>query len=268
MWGNTDIYVAEKSEYGWGKVINLGNVVNTDFAERFPWLSDDGMTLYISSNAYSDSSDMNIYAFKRKNENDWQQWEGPYELASLSTDLDEIGFKLYADGSIYFSRASYLDFNPTQLGRGGDGFIRETNFRSGYELYGCQGSSLYRTQLMDVFTVSSLENSIYTFDDICFDLNSYVLKDIYNSDLKAIVDYLSMNSSQTIEVVGFTDDIGSSGYNKELSLKRAQSITSRLNDFGLKNKVITIGKGEGKPKYSNESDQKSKNRRVEIFFSF
>ena len=266
LWGNTDIYVAEKTDYGWVKVANLGNIVNTEHAERFPWLSDDGMTLYISSNAYSDSADMNIYAFKRNDKSDWQQWEGPYQLKSLNTDLDEIGFKIYPDSSIFFSRAANLDFNPTQGGRGGDGGFRQTNYRSGYELYGCQVSSLYRTQLMDIFTVSKAKNAIYTFEDICFDLNSFELKELYNADLEEVIDYLSMNSSLTIEVVGFTDDIGGSDYNKQLSLKRAESISNRLKELGMTNKVVVIGKGEESPKYSNESKQKSKNRRVEIFF--
>ena len=39
-----------------------------------------------------------------------------------------------------------------------------------------------------------------------------------------------------------------------------------LKELGLKNKVMVIGKGEENPKYSNVSNQKSKNRRVEIRF--
>jgi len=81
-----------------------------------------------------------------------------------------------------------------------------------------------------------------------------------------VIDYLSMNSSLTIEVVGFTDDSGSSDYNKQLSLKRAQSVANRLKELGMTNKVNVIGRGEENPKYSNTSKQKSKNRRVEIFF--
>ena len=44
----------------------------------------------------------------------------------------------------------------------------------------------------------------------------YELKDLYNGDLEEVIDYLSMNSSLNIEVVGFTDDLGSIDYNKQL----------------------------------------------------
>jgi hypothetical protein len=50
-WGNSDIYVSIKKDYEWQIPINLGNKVNTSGAERSPWLSQDGLTLFISSNA-------------------------------------------------------------------------------------------------------------------------------------------------------------------------------------------------------------------------
>ena len=51
-WGNTDIYISFKDGSSWGKPINLGATINTPFGERTPWLSDDGMTLYFSSDGH------------------------------------------------------------------------------------------------------------------------------------------------------------------------------------------------------------------------
>ena len=52
----------------WGfKPINLGATINTPFGERTPWLSDDGMTLYFSSDGHWtwQNGCIQIYKIKR-----------------------------------------------------------------------------------------------------------------------------------------------------------------------------------------------------------
>jgi hypothetical protein len=66
FWGNTDVYVCIKEGDYWGNPINLGSKINTPYAERTPWLSEDGLTLYVSSNGYvKGKTDLDVYAFKR-----------------------------------------------------------------------------------------------------------------------------------------------------------------------------------------------------------
>jgi outer membrane protein OmpA-like peptidoglycan-associated protein len=63
-------------------------------------------------------------------------------------------------------------------------------------------------------------------------------------------------------VVGFTDDIGSEGYNLELSQKRAQEIARLLTEkFGLPS-VLISAEGRG---ISKLYPTKILNRRVEIY---
>ena len=52
--GNTDIYVCvKKNDDTWSEPVNLGNVINTPFAERSPMLAPDMKTLYFSSDGHT-----------------------------------------------------------------------------------------------------------------------------------------------------------------------------------------------------------------------
>ncbi len=67
---------------------------------------------------------------------------------------------------------------------------------------------------------------------------------------------------EKMEVIGFTDDLGSEEYNLELSKNRAASVIKMLaNDVGIDPKIIYV-RGEG---ISRRFDKKELNRRVDIY---
>jgi outer membrane protein OmpA-like peptidoglycan-associated protein len=70
-----------------------------------------------------------------------------------------------------------------------------------------------------------------------------------------------------IELVGHTDSIGSSEYNRTLGMKRAISTKQYLLDQGIAGDDLDIAsEGEKKPLEDNASaDGRNQNRRVEIF---
>ena len=67
-------------------------------------------------------------------------------------------------------------------------------------------------------------------------------------------------------ITGHTDNIGSASYNKQLSLKRAEAVSSFLKDLGLtEEQLSTAGKGSSDPVSTNKTELgRSKNRRVEF----
>ncbi len=67
-------------------------------------------------------------------------------------------------------------------------------------------------------------------------------------------------------IAGHTDSIGSDKYNKELSLKRANSVKKYLVVQGIKaDRIITKGYGERRPIATNATEEgRAKNRRIEI----
>jgi len=265
-WGNTDLYVSFKNGDAWTTPLNLGKTINTAFSERSPFLSSDGLKLYLSTNGYNFSShDLNIYYFIRKDINDWKNWQGPFENKLINSSTDDWGYKEDIKGNSYFARANKLDYIPTKKGKDGTGFIFETNFRAGYSIYGQQSGSFIANEQIDLYFINN-DNVAVILPDILFDSDSYKLKS--NPGLiNKIIDLIEINQPTSIKIIGYTDSDGPDKHNLELSLNRANEIKrfiiSRKNNL----KIDVTGRGKDNPIASNfTSNGKALNRRVEIKF--
>ena len=266
FWGNTDVYVSVKDGDFWSVPVNLGKVVNTSGAERTPWLSEDGLTLFVSSNGQEGTrSDLNVYAFKRTNKNNWIDWEGPIAISDANSDDDDWGYKETKSGNAYIARAIPLGFKPTQGGAAGDGGIRETNFRTGYEIVGQQVASLNSENTTDIYFLKKLTEPVFNLPDVFFDFNSAKLKPSMLAVIDRLIDLVKQNKNYSIEIKGYTDDIGTDDYNLNLSQKRADALKEYLLQNNISNTIIAIGFGKRNPKFKSDN-LKSKNRRVEIHF--
>jgi len=268
FWGNTDVYVSIKNGDMWGVPINLGNIVNTEGAERTPWLSKDGLTLYISSNGQDKSKyDLDVFAFTRKDKNSWVKWSGPILIKDASSQFDDWGYKETTDGNAYIARVQSLGFKPTQGGTAGDGYIRETNYRPGYSLTGQQTASLNSENTTDIFLLKKTDLPVFTLNEVFFEFNSAKLNSKMTAVMERFVDMLKQNESYSVSIKGFTDDIGDEQYNLNLSQERAESVKTYLIKNGIKNNINTEGFGEKNPRFNNnDSEKKQFNRRVEIYF--
>lgn len=267
-WGNTDVWVTLKKGDAWTVPINLGAVVNSPGAERTPWLSEDGLKLYLSSNGYEDAKeDLDIYMFTRKSQDDWTNWEGPFKIENLSSSEDDWGYKEYPNSLAFFSRAIPLGFKPTQPGRAGDGFIRETNFRTGYTVIGAQVASLKAENNSEIYMVALDDKPALTLPDLLFKFDSYELNPTYFTVMDRLVDFLKQNIDYRLKIVGHTDNIGTEQYNQLLSEKRAESIKNYLASHGILNQIDAIGLGKSNPLNQNRSDaDRARNRRIEFYF--
>jgi outer membrane protein OmpA-like peptidoglycan-associated protein len=266
-WGNTDLYVSIKEGDYWGSPINLGSNINTPYAERTPWLSEDGLTLYLSSNGYvKGKTDLDVYAFKRTDEDNWSDWNGPYEVSDANTLNDDWGYKEYPNGVSYIASTTKLEFTPTQRGIAGDGGIRQTNYRPGYDVHGLQVAALNSEYETNIYLLKNPMVPTLVISDVFFDFDSYSIKPSFKKYLFLIVDQVKQNSTARLEINGHTDNIGDSEYNIHLSLKRAEAIKTFLIENGVQNIIKIEGLGSGVPAYPNTSDEnRSRNRRVELF---
>ncbi len=269
FWGNTDVYVSIKEGDFWSVPINLGDLVNTGGAERSPWLSKDELTLFVSSNGHEGKrNDLNIYAFKRVDKNNWTEWEGPYSISDANSNYDDWGYKETKIGNAYFARVTPLGFKPTQGGSAGDGGIRETNYRTGYEILGQQVASLNAENTTDIYFLKQSNEPIFALPDVFFDINSASLKSKMLKVLDRLLDLIKQNKNYKIEIKGFTDDVGKDDYNLNLSQKRSEAVKEYLIKNNISNLVTAKGYGENNPKYDNtDVGKKAKNRRVEIYFN-
>ncbi len=101
-YGEIDLYMIERNHFGeWGPAMNLGAQVNTPFTEYSPFLSQDGKTLYFSSNGHPGFGGHDV--FKTVYENG--RWSTPVNLGRpLNTKKDDRFFTIGGSGEKgYFS---------------------------------------------------------------------------------------------------------------------------------------------------------------------
>lgn len=102
--------------------------------------------------------------------------------------------------------------------------------------------------------------------EVLFDFNRSDLKQTSYSALDELVEKLGEYPRATAIVVGHTDSKGSTDYNINLSLHRAEAVQAYLKESLGSRLVFEVrGAGEAEPIASNNSDEgRAKNRRVEI----
>ncbi|MEE1944149.1 OmpA family protein [Pedobacter sp. KR3-3] len=100
--GRCDIYVSRKEGNDWGKAINLGKVINSEYWESQPSISPDGSTLYFVSNRPGGLGGYDIWKSTLTDEG---QWTEPVNLGpNINTPYDENTPFMHADGkTLYFS---------------------------------------------------------------------------------------------------------------------------------------------------------------------
>jgi outer membrane protein OmpA-like peptidoglycan-associated protein len=269
LWGNTDIYVSFEEDGYWTEPKNLGKVLNTPYAERSPMLSKDGLTLYLASNGYDgEKKDLNIYYFTRENINDWDHWKGPFLIEDLYSEQDDWGLRMDQQGTYYFVRSQALRYNSTQVSREGDAYVRETNFRTGYEVLGSPSAALKKDSQMDIMIAFDGQLPSLILDDVLFAFDKATLNANGVKAMDRVIDYLKINGFKNVQIIGNTDNMGNKEYNQELSERRAEAVMNILKaSEKLKGLVFeTKGNGDNNPRFDNHSSQgRAKNRRVELF---
>lgn len=100
--GRCDIYLSRKEGKQWGKAINLGTTINTEFWESQPSISADGNTLYFVSNR---PGGLGSYDIWKSTLNEESKWTAPVNLGpSINTVYDESTPFIHPDGkTLYFS---------------------------------------------------------------------------------------------------------------------------------------------------------------------
>lgn len=103
---------------------------------------------------------------------------------------------------------------------------------------------------------------------VFFPTASYDVDERYQPDLDRMAEQV-MATSDTVQLLGYTDNIGTAAANRLLSEKRARAVRQYLARAGVPQDRIRIAYfGEEQPKADNETEAgRSQNRRVEIRLS-
>ncbi|MDX9696570.1 MAG: hypothetical protein RBT49_12330 [Bacteroidales bacterium] len=108
--GGFDLYKSELDASGdWAPPVNLGSTINSAFDETTPFITEDGKTLYFSSEGHFNIGGFDIFTSQKNGEN----WDRPENLGfPFNTTDDDIFFFPLKNGEI----AYYSKFKPTGFG--------------------------------------------------------------------------------------------------------------------------------------------------------
>jgi outer membrane protein OmpA-like peptidoglycan-associated protein len=112
--GGLDIFMSKRDEKGkWGKPVNLGATINTEYDEETVFAHPDGKTLYFSSNGHNTMGGFDV--FKSVYENG--RWGTPENLGyPINTAGDEISFVINANGKrAYYSTTQEGGFGQRDI---------------------------------------------------------------------------------------------------------------------------------------------------------
>lgn len=96
--GETDIYFSKRLPNGeWGIPKNLGQNINTIYKEAFPQITDDGKTLFFSSQGHTNMGGYDI--FKSTWNEQLKTWNAPINVGyPLNTTDDDMMFSVCGNG--------------------------------------------------------------------------------------------------------------------------------------------------------------------------
>jgi outer membrane protein OmpA-like peptidoglycan-associated protein len=288
--GLEDLYVLRKNENGnFDNPVSLGETINTTGFETSPILSNDGKTLYFSSNGLGGKGDGDIFKTTRLDDS-WTKWSKPENMGSsinssgfdgsFSVDKDNIGYFISGEGQSGPGDVYMINLNPpppppappapivdSSLIAGNSG---SANSNAENNPGGTAGQTGSKSKGADGKTGKGnngqIPNRTDTLGQALFEFNSFVINTESKESLQNVIKRLVRNKSYRIQVEGHTDDKGPEAYNQVLSEKRAKSVKKFLVAKGIRAERIKIqGFGELNPVGDNSTDEgRAQNRRVEI----
>lgn len=104
---------------------------------------------------------------------------------------------------------------------------------------------------------------------VYFEFDKFNVDDTQQKDLLKFVQATDSTRIESVQIFGYTDDIGKDDYNFKLSTKRANTIKDHLISNGIKSKIIVTIEGKGRiliddDIVDNLPEKRSKNRRVDV----
>ncbi len=104
---------------------------------------------------------------------------------------------------------------------------------------------------------------------VYFEFDKFTLDEKQGNE---VVDFIKQTDStkiESVQIFGYTDDVGKEEYNINLSNKRANAIQEKLKKSGITSKVILTIEGKGaistNPNISHSiEEERTKNRRVDV----
>jgi len=129
-----------------------------------------------------------------------------------------------------------------------------------------QQAELAEVEGLEVERTADDEIAVTIQGDLLYDVDSATLRPSSRATLDDMSGVLANYPDTMIQVSGHADSTGSEEHNQELSMRRAQTVSSYLSSQGVAgSRIESRGYGETIPRESNETAEgRQLNRRVEI----
>ena len=227
-------------------IFNMGapfNSTNDDFGITFAGMTENG---FFSSNRGQKKGYDQIYSFTLP------AMEFLVEGTILNTDNEPVGdatIRLVGDDGTNIKAQTRRD-GTYRLKLNKDTRYAMLATARGYlnakQQLSTQGLTDSRNYQQD-FTLALISKPV-TMSNIFYEFGKWTLTQESEKGLNDLVKLLNDNPNITIELSAHTDMVGNNDDNKQLSLRRAQSVVDYLIQHGIKSDRLTpVGYGEEKP---------------------
>ncbi|MDP3668713.1 MAG: OmpA family protein [Telluria sp.] len=124
-------------------------------------------------------------------------------------------------------------------------------------------------QMAELQAKKTERGMVVTIGDVLFATGQASLTPAGMNSVRKLGDVLAQNPQRTVLVEGFTDSVGGTAYNQDLSERRAGAVRDALLGMGIGRERIAVrGYGEAYPVAGNDNaGSRQLNRRVEIVLS-
>jgi outer membrane protein OmpA-like peptidoglycan-associated protein len=289
--GEMDIYVSKLTDDGkWGTATNLGSQINTYLNEDTPFITEDGKTLYFSSQGYTNMGGYDVFVSHLIGDSTWSL---PENLGyPINTTDDDLFYYPWNNG-----QTAYM----MRIDSGGIGGadICKVEFRTKIEepiaaeikpeeedlitQESKEAKEELKTQIIiekpdsahvPVVT-SAAQVKIVNIMPIFFEFDKSILTEIGKQELDKLAILLNNYAELQVILFGYADALGPFDYNLRLSERRALQSLKYLVVKGIDTKRLkALGKGETDfiapntlQDGSDNPEGRKLNRRVEFRFS-
>jgi hypothetical protein len=273
--GESDIFLSRKGADGsWKKPVNLGYPINTYHDEIGLTVNASGNRAYFASDRER-GTDTDLYTFELPVDKqpvtvsylsgrvyDARNMKGLRALIRLiDLETEEVIVEIPSTGE----EGDYLVPLPGgrdyALNVSAEGYL----FHSGHFSLKGQYSRIEPYRLDIPLERIHVGSSVVLYN-IFFDTDSHALLPSSLAELNRVLLFLEENPAISVEISGHTDSTGSTGYNQELSEKRAAAVRDYLVGQGIgASRLKATGYGASLPLADNETEEgRAQNRRTEL----
>jgi len=274
--GGYDVFLSRRLDntwLNWSEPENLGPGINTDGFDAYYKISAAGKYAYFTStkNSYGAGDIFRIALPERLKPKPVVLVYGKVLNAITKEAIEaDVFYESLPDnhtGGIAKSRINTGEYKITLPAGSLYGFRAEAEgFISINTSIDLQSLKKYREIERNLELIPLDSGSTVILNNIFFDFGEAILKPESFPELDRIVELLKSNSCMVIEIVGHTDDRGTSEYNFSLSENRAKAVVEYLiSNHIQKSRLSYHGYGEELPISDNDTEEgRQKNRRVEF----